>query len=71
VPLNRIAVGDPAVLPPEDHEKIWAIQKPLDFPRNVFGPGEMVMPMIMPRPRRRRHEGSRRAAFLTDRVDIL
>jgi hypothetical protein len=26
MPLNWIAVGDPAViLPPEDHEKIWAI----------------------------------------------
>jgi carbonic anhydrase/acetyltransferase-like protein (isoleucine patch superfamily) len=55
VPLNWIAVGDPAViLPPEDHEKIWAIQKPLDFPRYVFGverppPGETIMPEVMPR----------------------
>jgi carbonic anhydrase/acetyltransferase-like protein (isoleucine patch superfamily) len=55
VPLNWIAVGDPAViLPPEDHEKIWAIQKPLDFPRYVFGvarppQGETIMPEVMPR----------------------
>ena len=55
VPLNWIAVGDPAViLPPDDHEKIWAIQKPLDFPRYVFGverpqPGEPIMPEVMPR----------------------
>lgn len=55
VPLNWIAVGDPAViLPPDDHEKIWAVQKPLDFPRYVFGvgrppPGETIMPEVMPR----------------------
>ena len=55
VPLNWIAVGDPVViLPPEDHEKIWAVQKPLDFPRYVFGvgrppPGETIMPEVMPR----------------------
>ena len=55
VPLNWIAVGDPAViLAPEDHEKIWAIQKALDFPRHVFGverppQGETIMPEVMPR----------------------
>ncbi|MFQ5776327.1 MAG: gamma carbonic anhydrase family protein, partial [Kiloniellaceae bacterium] len=38
VPISWIAVGDPAeVLPPEAHERIWAIQKPLDFPGYVFG----------------------------------
>jgi hypothetical protein len=38
VPLNWIAVGDPAqILPPERYDEIWAIQQPLDFPRYVFG----------------------------------
>ena len=55
VPLNWIAVGDPAeILPPERHEDIWALQKPLDFPGTVFGvarprPGETFMPEVMPR----------------------
>ncbi|GGF27818.1 hypothetical protein GCM10011611_37260 [Aliidongia dinghuensis] len=68
VPLNWIAVGDPAViLPPDQHEKIWAIQKPLDFPRYVFGverppEGETIMPTVMPRyarALRRRHAADR------------
>lgn len=38
VPINWVAVGDPAViLPPHEHEKIWAIQKPLNFPQEVYG----------------------------------
>jgi carbonic anhydrase/acetyltransferase-like protein (isoleucine patch superfamily) len=55
VPLGWIAVGDPAeLLPPQEHERIWAIQKPLDFPRYVFGvdrppDGESIMPQVMPR----------------------
>lgn len=55
VPLGWIAVGDPAeILPPEAHERIWAIQKPLDFPGTVFGvarpgEGETMMPDVMPR----------------------
>ena len=55
VPLNWIAVGDPArILLPDRHDKIWAIQKPLDFPRSVFGaerppPGGTFMPGPMPR----------------------
>jgi carbonic anhydrase/acetyltransferase-like protein (isoleucine patch superfamily) len=68
VPLNWIAVGDPAqILPPEDHEKIWAIQKALDFPRFIFGverppQGETIMPEVMPRYARaliRRHAADR------------
>jgi carbonic anhydrase/acetyltransferase-like protein (isoleucine patch superfamily) len=52
VPIGWVAVGDPAeILPPEDHERIWAIQKPLNFPRTVFGldhvpAGETVMPEL-------------------------
>ncbi len=55
VPLNWVAVGDPAeILPPDRHADIWAIQKPLDFPGTIFGverpaPGETFMPEVMPR----------------------
>jgi carbonic anhydrase/acetyltransferase-like protein (isoleucine patch superfamily) len=55
VPIGWIAVGDPAkILPPDRHEEIWAIQKPLDFPKFVFGidrpeAGESIMPTVMPR----------------------
>lgn len=68
VPLGWVAVGDPAeILPPEAHERIWSIQKPLDFPRTVFGverppEGETIMPVVMPRYARalaRRHAGDR------------
>jgi carbonic anhydrase/acetyltransferase-like protein (isoleucine patch superfamily) len=38
VPIGWVAVGTPArILPPEQHDEIWAVQKPLDFPRRVFG----------------------------------
>jgi len=53
--LGWIAVGDPAhILPPEQHDKIWDIQKQLDFPGYVFGvdrpsEGETIMPNVMPR----------------------
>lgn len=34
VPIGWVAVGDPAhILPPEEHDAIWALQAPLDFPR--------------------------------------
>ncbi|WP_207479921.1 gamma carbonic anhydrase family protein [Arenibaculum pallidiluteum] len=68
VPLNWIAVGDPAeILPPDAHERIWEIQKTLDFPRAVFGverppDGESIMPVVMPRYARalaRRHADDR------------
>lgn len=37
VPIGWVAVGDPAeVLPPGEHERIWAVQKTLDFPGTVF-----------------------------------
>ncbi len=55
VPINWIAVGDPAeILPPDEHERIWAIQQPLGFSRHVFGvarppPGQTHMPQVMPR----------------------
>jgi carbonic anhydrase/acetyltransferase-like protein (isoleucine patch superfamily) len=38
VPIGWVGVGDPAtILPPDRHEQIWAIQKPLDFPLTVYG----------------------------------
>jgi carbonic anhydrase/acetyltransferase-like protein (isoleucine patch superfamily) len=38
VPIGWVAIGDPvAILPPNEHEKIWTIQEPLNFPRTVFG----------------------------------
>lgn len=55
VPLGWIAVGDPAeILPPQDHDRIWEIQRQLDFPGYVFGvqrpePGETMMDTVMPR----------------------
>ncbi|MFH8574485.1 gamma carbonic anhydrase family protein [Streptomyces zaomyceticus] len=55
VPIGWVAVGDPVrILPPDDHEGIWAVQKPLDFPGYVFGldrpaDGEILMPGIADR----------------------
>jgi carbonic anhydrase/acetyltransferase-like protein (isoleucine patch superfamily) len=51
VPIGWVAVGDPAeILPPQEHERIWAIQKPLDFPREIFGlergPAHQLMPEL-------------------------
>ena len=38
VPIGWVAVGDPAqVLPPGEHERIWSVQKPLNFPLSVYG----------------------------------
>lgn len=38
VPIGWVAVGNPAqILPPNEHEPIWEIQKPLDFPGTVYG----------------------------------
>lgn len=38
VPIGWVAVGDPAqILPPSEHERIWEIQKPLNFPLVVYG----------------------------------
>ena len=38
VPIGWEAVGDPAqIVPPGEHERIWEIQKPLNFPLTVYG----------------------------------
>lgn len=52
VPIGWVAVGDPAqILPPHEHDKIWSIQEPLDFPREIFGldrppTGETILPEL-------------------------
>jgi carbonic anhydrase/acetyltransferase-like protein (isoleucine patch superfamily) len=53
VPIGWIAVGNPVqILPPDKHEERWAIQKPLNFPKFVYGvdrkpEGQTIMPEIM------------------------
>jgi carbonic anhydrase/acetyltransferase-like protein (isoleucine patch superfamily) len=38
VPIGWIAAGDPAQLfSPDQHEELWAVQEPLDFPGTVYG----------------------------------
>ena len=38
VPIGWVAVGNPAkILPPDQHDKIWDVQKPLNFPKTVYG----------------------------------
>lgn len=54
VPIGWIAVGDPAdILPPQEHERIWAVQEALDFPQVVFGqeraPNRAFMPTMTER----------------------
>lgn len=49
VPIGWVAIGDPCeILPPGDHDRIWAIQQPLDFPQTVYGiaRAEVDMPKI-------------------------
>jgi carbonic anhydrase/acetyltransferase-like protein (isoleucine patch superfamily) len=55
VPIGWVAVGDPAeILPPDRHDRIWEIQRTLEFPKVVFGvdrppEGETMMTVVMPR----------------------
>src|SRR5207237_7679378 len=38
VPIGWVAVGDPAsILPPDQHDVIWSLQEPLNFPLVVYG----------------------------------
>jgi carbonic anhydrase/acetyltransferase-like protein (isoleucine patch superfamily) len=38
VPIGWVAVGDPAeILPASEHDRIWRIQRKLNFPRVVWG----------------------------------
>ena len=55
VPIGWIAVGNPVhFFPPDQHDAIWAVQEPLNFPRYVYGverprAGESNMPEITER----------------------
>ena len=55
VPIGWVAVCDPAqILPPDAHERIWAVQQPLNFPKVVFGldrppPGGSILPELVRR----------------------
>lgn len=52
VPIGWVAVGRPAeILPPARHDRIWELQEPLDFPKEIFGldragPGATIMPEL-------------------------
>ena len=52
VPINWIAVGDPVkLLPPDQHDEIWEIQKTLNYTEFVYelarkGQGTSIMPDI-------------------------
>jgi carbonic anhydrase/acetyltransferase-like protein (isoleucine patch superfamily) len=38
VPIGWVAVGDPAqMFPAREHDAIWAVQEPLNFPLTVYG----------------------------------
>jgi carbonic anhydrase/acetyltransferase-like protein (isoleucine patch superfamily) len=38
VPIGWVAVGNPAqIFSPSEHEQIWEVQKPLNFPLTVYG----------------------------------
>jgi carbonic anhydrase/acetyltransferase-like protein (isoleucine patch superfamily) len=38
VPIGWVAAGDPAQLfSPDQHDELWAVQEPLDFPGTVYG----------------------------------
>jgi carbonic anhydrase/acetyltransferase-like protein (isoleucine patch superfamily) len=38
VPIGWVAVGEPPrILPPGEHDAIWKLQQPLDFPLTVYG----------------------------------
>jgi len=52
VPIGWVAVGNPAqIFPPNQHDKIWKVQEPLNFPEFVYGIErspklETIMPKI-------------------------
>lgn len=38
VPIGWVAVGNPAqILPPGEHDRVWEVQEPLNFPFEVYG----------------------------------
>ena len=64
VPIGWIAAGDPAQLfPPDQHERIWAVQKALDFPGTLYG-----LPRGTPATERMSRQSAWFAAHFDDRV---
>ncbi len=69
VPIGWVAVGDPAeILPPHEHERIWAIQRELDFPKTVFGLDRTSMTEARLRRELARRYSESLAEHLQDRV---
>lgn len=70
VPIGWVAVGEPVqILPPHEHDKIWEIQKTLDFPKVVFNldrppEGESIMHELT-----RRYAAHLRAHRQDQRID--
>lgn len=70
VPIGWVAIGNPAkILPPNEHEQIWEIQKTLDFPKAVFNlerppKGQTIMPELT-----RRYAAHLRAHRQDERLD--
>jgi len=61
VPIGWVAVGDPArVMPPGEHDAIWAVQEGLDFPGTVYG---------LPRDAPARERMERQAAWFASHRD--
>jgi len=64
VPIGWIAVGDPVrICPPDQHDRIWEIQEPLDFPGTVYG-----VTRDTPATERMSRQSAWFAAHLSDRV---
>ena len=64
VPIGWVAVGDPVrIYPPGQHDQIWEIQEPLDFPGTVYG-----VTRDTPAAERMTRQSAWFAAHLSDRV---
>ncbi len=64
VPIGWVAVGDPVrMFPPDQHDRIWEIQEPLDFPGTVYG-----VTRGTPAAERMSRQSDWFAAHLSDRV---
>jgi gamma-carbonic anhydrase len=64
VPIGWVAVGDPArILPPGEHDAIWAVQEGLDFPGTVYG-----LPRDAPARERMERQAAWFAAHRDDRL---
>lgn len=65
VPIGWVAVGRPAhLLPPNEHERIWDVQRTLDFPGTVWG----VDRSVPSAERTRRYAHALRRSHAGDRV---